>query len=121
MNCMGHDNIVLTKSYDFAIRIVKMYQYLATDKKEYIISKQVVRSGTSIGANVEEAVGGLTKKDFSAKMNIAYKEARETRYWLRLLHDTGYLEKTIYESILKDCEELLKLLFSIIKTSRKSL
>ncbi len=74
------DNIILTKSYNFAVRIVKMYQHLSSDKKEYILSKQVLRSGTSIGANIEEAIGGISKADFKAKMSIAYKEARETDY-----------------------------------------
>lgn len=81
----GNENVVFTKSYDFAVRIVRMYQHLPSEKKEYILSKQVIRSGTSIGANIEEAIGGISKADFRAKMSIAYKEARETDYWLRLL------------------------------------
>ncbi len=113
------ENIVLSKSYRFAIRIVKMYQHLSSEKKEYILSKQVLRSGTSIGANAEEAVGGISKADFKAKMSIAYKEARETEYWLRLLHDTGYIEKEAFVSIIADLKELLKILFSIIKTAGK--
>ncbi|SHF93309.1 four helix bundle protein [Mariniphaga anaerophila] len=84
-----HENIVLDKSYRFAIRIVKMYQHLSSEKKEYVFSKQVLRSGTSTGENAEEAVGGISKADFRAKMSIAYKKARETEYWLRLLHNTG--------------------------------
>lgn len=110
-------NIVLTKSYSFAVRIVKMYQHLSSEKKEYILSKQVLRSGTSIGANVEEAIGGISKADFKSKMSIAYKEARETDYWLRLLKDTGYIESNAFESIRNELTELLKILFSIIKSA----
>ncbi len=106
----GKDNIILTKSYNFAVRIVKMYQHLSSDKKEYILSKQVLRSGTSIGANIEEAIGGISKADFKAKMSIAYKEARETDYWLRLLKDTEYLNVEAFNSIRSDVSELLKLL-----------
>ncbi len=112
-----NENIILKKSYDFAIRIVKMYRHLSVEKKEYVLSKQVLRSGTSIGANVEEAIGGISKADFKAKMGIAYKEARETDYWLRLLNDTDYLEKEAFSSIRSDLTELLKILFSIIKSS----
>ncbi len=96
-----------------------MYQHLSADKKEFVLSKQILRSGTSIGANVEEAIGGISKKDFSAKMSISYKEARETDYWLRLLHDTEYIETNAYNSIQTDCKELLKILFSIIRSARE--
>lgn len=113
---MKHDNIVQEKSYAFALRMVKLYQHLAEQKKEFVLSKQVLRSGTSIGANVEEAIGGQSERDFSAKMSIAYKEARETHYWLRLLRDSGYLGASESTSIITDCEELLKLTGSIIKT-----
>jgi four helix bundle protein len=88
--------------------------------KQFEISSQILRSGTSIGANVEEASGGSSKKDFINKMNIAYKEARETKYWLRLLRDSEIIEISLAESLLNDCEELLKILFSIINTSRKT-
>ena len=115
------ENIIVTKSYSFAIRIIKLYQFLSIEKKEFVLSKQVLRSGTSIGANIEEAIGGISKKDFSAKMNIAYKEARESFYWLRLLKDTGYIDDASFQSISHDCDELLKLLYSIIKSSRKSI
>ena len=87
------DNIVQNKSYQFAIRIVKLYKYLCEEKKEFVLSKQLLRSGTSIGANIEEAIGGQSKKDFFAKLTIEYKEARETHYWIRLLTDTDYLTK----------------------------
>ena len=91
---MKIDNLVLTKSYSFAVRIVRLYQHLSAQKKEFVLSKQVLRSGTSIGANVEEAIGGQSRADFVSKMAIAYKEARETSYWLRLLKDTDYLTET---------------------------
>ena len=95
-----------------------MYQHLTEERKEFVLSKQVLRSGTSIGANVEEAVGGQTGRDFVARMTIAYKEARETHYWLRLLRDAGYLGETESVSIMTACEELLKLTASIIKTMK---
>jgi len=113
---MKRGNIVQEKWYAFALRMVRMYQHLTEQRKEFVLSKQVLRSGTSIGANVEEAVGGQTGRDFVARMTIAYKEARETHYWLRLLRDAGYLNETESVSILTDCEELLRLTASIIKT-----
>ena len=85
------ENIILDKSYSFAQRIVNLYLYLKKEKKEFELAKQILKSGTSIGANVEEAIGGFSRKDFSAKFGIAYKEARETKYWLRLLHDTNII------------------------------
>jgi four helix bundle protein len=112
-------NVIQEKSYAFALRMVRMYQHLTQQKREFVLSKQVLRSGTSIGANVEEAIGGHTGKDFVAKMSIAYKEARETRYWLRLLHDTGYIGESECASIMADCEELLRLLGSIVKTMKR--
>jgi four helix bundle protein len=113
------DNVIIKKSYDFAVRIVKMYQHLSSEKKEYVLSKQILRSGTSVGANVEEAIGGISKADFKAKMSIAYKEARETDYWLRLLKDTGYIETEAFDSIRNDLTEVLKILYAIIKSSSK--
>ena len=112
-------NIIKDKSYQFALRIVKLYQYLA-QKKEHIISKQLLRCGTSIGANIEEAAGGQTKKDFFLKITIAYKEARESHYWIRLLRDSNILSVKMTESLLRDCEEILKLLTAIQKTTRKN-
>ncbi|NBC16736.1 MAG: four helix bundle protein [Bacteroidetes bacterium] len=112
------DNVVQRNSYAFAVRIVRMYQHLAKEKREFVLSKQVLRSGTSVGANVEEALGGISKKDFAAKMNIAYKEARETSYWLRLLHDTRYLDEVSFQSMHDDCEELLRLLYTIVQSAR---
>jgi four helix bundle protein len=115
------ENVVQTKSYAFAIRIVNACKWLQTEKKEYILSKQLLRSGTSIGANIEEAIGGQSKKDFYAKLTISYKEARETKYWIRLLTDTNYLTKTQSEPLLNDIEELLRLIGSIQKTIKNSL
>ena len=117
---MKKDNIIQIKSYDFAVRIVKLYKSLSRDKKEYILSKQLLRSGTSIGANIEEAIGGQSRKDFYAKLTIAYKEARETHYWIRLLRDTDYLNKEETMSLLKDINEILKIIGSIQKTIRNS-
>ena len=115
---MKTDNILQVKTYAFAIRIVKATQYLTIEKKEYVLSKQLLRSGTSIGANTEEAIGGQSDKDFFAKLNIVYKEARETFYWIKLLRDTFYFDENIALSLLKDCEEILKIVGSIIKTMK---
>ena len=110
------DNVVVKKSYAFAVRIINCYKYMTNNKKEYVLSKQLLRCGTSIGANVEEALGGHSKKDFHAKMSIAYKEARETSYWLRLLKDTDFLEANLSDSLLSDSNELLRIIGSIIKS-----
>lgn len=110
------DNVIVNKSKQFAVRIIKLYQFLISDKKEFVLSKQVLRSGTSIGANVKEAVRGQSKADFYAKMNIALKEASETEYWLELLYETNYLTEQQYRSIYPDCQELLKILMSITKS-----
>jgi len=116
---MKRGNVVREKSYAFALRIVKLYRYLCEEKKEFILSKQIVRSGTSIGANIEEAIGGQSDRDFLSKMSIAYKEARETHYWLRLLRDSDILESQHADSMINDCDELLKLSGSIIKTMKQ--
>lgn len=115
------ENLVKDKSYAFAIRIVKLYKYLCEEKKEFILSKQVLRSGTSIGANIEEAIGGQSEKDFYSKLTIAYKETRETHYWIRLLTDTEYLTKEQSDSILNDINELLKIVGSIQKTMKSKI
>lgn len=112
------EHVIREKSFRFAVRIVRLYQHLCNEKKEYVLSKQVLRSGTSIGANVEEAQGGVSKADFSSKISIAYKEAKETHYWLRLLHATEYLDQQSYNSIIEDCDEICKLLFSILKKTK---
>ena len=116
---MKENNIVVEKSYAFAIRIVNCCKFLYAEKKEFVLSKQLLRSGTSIGANVEEAVGGQSRKDFFAKLSIAYKETRETNYWLRILRDTQFLDNKIAESLLSDNEELLKLIGTILKTMKQ--
>ena len=113
------DNIVAAKSYAFAIRCVKLYKYLCEEKHDFVIGKQLMRSGTSIGANVKEAMRGVSKADFTAKMSIALKEASESEFWIELLRDTDYVTEQQAESILSDCQELLKLLISIIKTSKQ--
>lgn len=99
---MKSENVVQIKSYDFALRIVKVYKYLSQDKKEFVLSKQLLRSGTSVGANIEEAIGGQSKADFFAKLTIAYKEARESKYWIRLLRDSDYLTIEQSDVLLKD-------------------
>ena len=118
---MKTDNIIVDKSKTFAIRIIKLYKYLIERKKEYVLSKQLLRSGTSISANVKEAIRAQSKADFYAKMNIALKEASETEYWLELIKETEYIDKIQFESIYGDCQEIIKLLMSITKTqnSRK--
>ncbi|MDN3619872.1 four helix bundle protein [Polaribacter undariae] len=117
---MKKDNIIQIKSYNFAVRVVKLYKHLSQEKKEFVLSKQLLRSGTSIGANVEEAIGGQSRKDFFAKLTIAYKEARESHYWIRLLKDTDFLSEIESKSLLTDIEEILKIIGSIQKTVRNS-
>ena len=112
------ENVVQEKSYTFALRIVKLYRWLCEEKKEFVLAKQILRSGTSVGANVEEAIGGHSERDFHSKITIAYKEIRETHYWLRLLRDSNYIEENAFQSIIADCEELTKILGSITKTMR---
>lgn len=115
---MKEQNVIVDKSKAFALRIIKLYKYLISEKKEYVLSKQVLRSGTSIGANVKEAIRGQSKADFYAKMNIALKEASETEYWLELLGESGYIENVHFDSIYSDCKELLKILTSITKSQK---
>jgi four helix bundle protein len=114
------ENVVQAKSYAFAVRIVRLYQHLASEKKEFVLSKQVLRCGTSIGANVEEAIGGQSRADFLSKLSIAYKEARETTYWLRLLKDTDYITAAQFESVHADAEELCRIIAAIQKTTKGS-
>lgn len=116
---MKDNNIIQKKSYNFALSIIKLFQRLKTER-EYVISKQLLRSGTSIGANIEEALGGQTRKDFFMKINVAYKEARETKYWLNLLKDSKLIETSTAESLIKECEEILKILGSITKTMKEN-
>jgi four helix bundle protein len=113
-------SVLKDKSYSFAVRIVRLAQYLQTEKKEFVLSKQVLRSGTSIGAMLREAEFGQSKPDFINKLNIALKEANETEYWIVLLKDTGYLEEPAYRSIADEYTELIKMLISSIKTSESN-
>ena len=113
------ENIIEIKSFNFAVRIVNLYKYLTDKKKEYVLSKQLLRSGTSIGANVSEAEQAQSKPDFVSKMNIALKETSETKYWIKLLNATEFLSEKESNSLLVDCVELEKLLVSIIKSSKQ--
>ncbi|MBR1807684.1 MAG: four helix bundle protein [Selenomonadaceae bacterium] len=113
---MKTSNLIVDKSFNFAVRIVKLYNYLRDEKSEYVMSNQLLRSGTSIGANVREAIYAQTTADFNAKMYIALKEAGESAYWIELLERTGYLKPSHAKSILDDCGELIKILSSITKT-----
>lgn len=115
------ENIVMSKSYAFALRIIKLYKHLAFEQKEFVLSKQVLRSGTSIGALVKESEHAQSKADFINKLNIALKEANETEYWLMLLKDSNYLDVKSFKSIHADSVELIKLLTSIVKTSKESI
>ncbi|MCD7851457.1 MAG: four helix bundle protein [Parabacteroides sp.] len=115
------DNVIRTKSYAFAIRIVNAYKFLIDSQKEFVLSKQMLRSGTAIGALVAEAHYAQSSADFLSKMSIALKEANETSYWLSLLKDTSYLEEQTYSSISADCNELVALLISIVKSVKSSL
>ena len=112
-----NQNVSVEKSFEFAVRIVNLYKYLLREHKEYTLSKQLLRCGTSIGANVSEAQRGQSKADFAAKMNIALKEANETQYWLKLLYRTEYLTKNQYESLDSDIQELLGILTAICKSA----
>lgn len=114
------ENIIRNKSYQFGLRIVGLHLHLSKELKQFELSSQILRSGTSIGANVEEGIGGVSKKDFINKMSTAYKEARETKYWLRLLRDSKIADQVTLDSLLTDCEELLRILYTIINTSKRS-
>jgi four helix bundle protein len=111
-------NILKEKSYKFVLRMVKLFQHLSVERKEYVLSKQVLRSGTSIGSNIEEAYQGESKSDFIHKLSIANKEAFETHYWLRLLRDGVILDTNIAQSLLDDCDELQRMLVAAIKTAK---
>ncbi len=111
-------SLVYNKAYPFSIRIIRAFEYLRRDKREFILSKQLLRCGTSIGANIAEANGAISKNDFSAKMSIAYKECLETKYWLSLLKDTDYIDEPTFVSIHSDADEICKMLFAILKTTR---
>ena len=115
------NSVVYEKSLGFSVRIVRLYQHLRSENKEYIMSKQLLRSGTSIGANISEAQYAITKNDFLNKMHIALKECAETMYWLDLMYQTGFLSQKQYQSICLDCKELHRMLSSITKSTRESL
>ena len=118
---MLDENLIINKSYKFALMIIELYKFLCKEKKEYVLSKQLLRCGTSIGANIQEAQAGISKKDFIAKMSIAAKEALETRYWLNLLIESKYIsdDKKKTKKILNEIESIIKILTKIIKTSQK--
>lgn len=118
---MEKENTVKFKSRQFAIDIINLYKSLVEDKKEYVLSKQVLRSGTSIGANVVEAEAGISKRDFLAKMYIAFKECCETEFWLDIMHETQYVEEKAFNDLMPKCIELKKMLGSITKTAKESL
>jgi four helix bundle protein len=113
------DNIIQKKTFSFALRIINLYKYLKDTKREFVISKQLLRSGTSIGANVEEAIGGQSRVDFVSKLSVAYKEARESAYWVRLLGEAGYLSKKESDSLTQDLDEILRIIGRIQKTIKK--
>ncbi|MDE5836175.1 MAG: four helix bundle protein [Paramuribaculum sp.] len=111
------DNLIAIESKAFAIRCIRLYQHLSNSKKEFVLCKQLLRSGTSIGANVKEALRGQSRADFGAKMNIALKEANESEYWLELLFDTEYITQDGFQSKIEDCRRLIRLLTAIVKTT----
>lgn len=115
-----NENISIEKSFAFAVRIVNLYKHLTNKHKEYVLSKQLLRSGTSIGANISEAQRGQSKADFISKMSIALKEANETHYWLKLLYKTDYLNQSQFDSISTDINELISILTAICKTSNSN-
>lgn len=112
------ENVIKEKSYAFALLIVGVYKKLSQEHREFVLSKQLLRCGTSIGANIEEADGSISKKEFIAKLQISYKEAKETRFWLNLLTDSNYLTKEDSERLLTDCNELIRIISAILKTSK---
>ncbi len=118
---MKKESIIQNKSYKFAIRVVKLYNFIILEKKEFVMSKQLLRSGTAIGALIREAEHAQSKADFVNKVNIALKEANETLYWLELLNDTDYLTNEYFTSIYNDANELVKILVKIVKTSKANL
>ena len=111
------ENIVQQKTYSFAVKAINDYKHLVNEKREFVLSKQLLRCATSIGANVMEANGGISKADFSHKISISYKEALETKYWLSLLKDTEYITVKVYDELFNDCDEICRILFSILKST----
>lgn len=112
------DNIIVNKSFDFAVKIIKLANYLEKEKRQYAIANQIIRSGTSIGANIREGVNASTKPDFRYKMSIALKEANETEYWIELIVESKLTDRYKLEQLLKDCKELCKILSCIVKNTK---
>lgn len=117
---MDKDNLILVKSKAFALKIIQLYKYLCDEKREFILSKQILKSGTSIGANAREASRGQSKADFYAKLYISLKEAEETSYWLELLYESEYINKEDFQKLYGDCEELIRILVAITKNNKKN-
>ncbi|NUM81632.1 four helix bundle protein [bacterium] len=113
------EGLVYAKAFNLSIRIVNLYKFLTHKKKEFVLSKQILKSGTSIGANLSEAKGGISKAEFSQKVSIAYKEAKETEYWLDLLYETKYIDQETHDSMRKDCDEICKMMFAILKITKR--
>lgn len=118
---MSKKNVILDKSYSFAVRVIGCYKFLTIEKKEYVLAKQLLRCGTSIGANIREADSAFSKKDFIYKVQTSLKEAQETCYWLSLLKDTDYLEAKVADSLIQDCDEIIWIIIRILKTSKANL
>lgn len=118
-NVVKNESIIATKAYSFALEIITLYKYLVNEKKEYVLSKQLLRSGTSIGANINEALSAQSKRDFVHKLSISLKEARETSYWLNLLKDSEYIKQESFTNLSNKCNEILKILSSIILTTKQ--
>lgn len=117
---MDKDNLILEKSKAFALKIIQLYKYLCDEKREFVLSKQILKSGTSIGANAREASRGQSKADFYAKLYISLKEAEETSYWLELLYESKYIDKEKYQNLCGDCEEIIRILVAITKNHKKN-
>ena len=117
---MQNENPLLKKSYDFALEIIRLYKIIISTEKEYVLSKQLLRSGTSIGANISEANGAISTADFSAKISIAYKESLEVKYWISLLKDSGYITKEKVTRLIPQADELSRIMYSILKTTKRA-
>lgn len=117
---MDKDNLILVKSKAFALKIIQLYKYLCDEKREFVLSKQILKSGTSIGANAREASRGQSKADFYAKLYISLKEAEETSYWLELLYESEYINKENFQKFYGDCEEIIRILVAITKNHKKN-
>jgi len=114
-------NIIRDKSFDFSVRIINLFKLLTSERKEFVLSKQLLRSATSIGANIEEGIASFSKKEFVVKLQISYKEAFEAYYWIKLLHKTEFINEAEFKSLEKDVEEIIKLLTTILKTTKQNI